>query len=265
MLRPLPVKSLKKIPLLSPTRLPRTLRASFALSTPPMLGSIDTGKVLSLVDKGIDHNWTDKRGWTLLMIAIESMQPDVVKRLIEKGAKLDHTVTKDEDTRGMTPLHIAVAKGNRFSLQHLLDAKARLDAKDALGKTPLHYAVRQEIDKTQMLIGAGATIDARCKKGATPLMHAAAHQPDAAVTGALLDAGADPSLTEYTAGKSAPDYAALNQWGEKAAIEKLIADKLAAMAAAKEAARLRDVKAVVAQVATTSRNVKVFRKPLRFK
>jgi len=265
MLRPLPFKPLKKLPRLSPTKLPRTLRASFALSTPPMLGSINTEKVLKLVEQGVDHNWTDKRGWTLLMIAIDSMQPDVVKRLIEKGAKLDHAVTKDDDTRGMTPLHIAVAKGNRFSLQHLLDAKVQINAKDALGKTPLHYAVRQEIDKTQMLIGAGATIDARCNKGATPLMHAAAHQPDAAVTEALLNAGADPSLTEYTAGKSAPDYAALNQWGEKVRIESLIAEKLQAIAAAKEAARQRDVKAVVAQVATASRNVKVFRKPLRFK
>lgn len=59
----------------------------------------------------------------------------VTKASAETGAFM-----RDARTKGETPLHRAAAFGSAEAIQMLLDAGARVDAKDASGDTPLGWA-----------------------------------------------------------------------------------------------------------------------------
>ena len=81
--------------------------------------------------------------------AESAVHTQVVKVLLAAGAN-PNTVTKagvatdgfmrDCRTRGETPLHRAAAFGTEETVQLLLDAGARLDAKDTNGDSPLTWA-----------------------------------------------------------------------------------------------------------------------------
>jgi uncharacterized protein len=55
------------------------------------------------------------------------------------GAETD-AFMRDCRTKGETPLHRAAAFGNEEDIRLLLDAGARVEAKDANGDTPLSWA-----------------------------------------------------------------------------------------------------------------------------
>ena len=108
---------------------------------------------------------------------------------------------------GRTPLHL-VAEADRDYYGHrkwagtpgrtaataLLDAGADVNARDTLGQTPLHKAVRQEDDSAvfmvTLLIEGGADANARANDGQTPL-HLAASLDLVPVMSALIQAGAE--------------------------------------------------------------------------
>lgn len=73
----------------------------------------------------------------------------IIKLLLARGADPNHATNvgmetgsfmRDCRTRGETPLHRAAAYGDAETIQLLLDAGARLDAKDAQGDSPLTWA-----------------------------------------------------------------------------------------------------------------------------
>lgn len=61
---------------------------------------------------------------------------------------------RDARTKGETPLHRAAAFGNEEDIRALLDAGARIDAKDANGDTPLGWA--------SWYLRPGAVLDLLC-------------------------------------------------------------------------------------------------------
>jgi ankyrin repeat protein len=67
---------------------------------------------------------------------------------VETGALM-----RDARTRGETPLHRAAAFGGTRTIRMLLDAGARLDARDAHGDTPLSWASwhRRPVDVLRLL------------------------------------------------------------------------------------------------------------------
>ena len=75
----------------------------------------------------------------------------------------------------MTPLHCAA-----FGVQHqkdmaelLLANKAKVNAKDSQGRTPLHYAaIGSHKDVVELLLTNKAAINARDRNGKTPLYYA---------------------------------------------------------------------------------------------
>jgi len=247
---------------------PAARRAALAeseMGVPPLLGVIDTEKVLALVDSGVDPLWRNKEGKTLLMIAAEKMQPDVVQRLIEKGAPLDAAIPPDYDRAGMTALHVALFRGNKFSTAHLLAAGAPLTLTDAQGCPPIYYAAT-DVEKLELMIAAGADVNAPNAMGKTPLMHAAVHALDIAPVKKLLEAGADVTAIDNL-GKSVVDYAGINENArfiqdylrecrDAALQERQVASEAALQKTAEDIA----VKAVEAQ-----REIKVFRAPVKFR
>ena len=102
------------------------------------------------------------------------------------------------DKDGLTPLHIALLKGNDKVAALLIQKGADVKAPDKEGKTPLHYARSAEI--AALLIEAGADVKAPDKDGYTPLHEAAARGKNK-VAALLIQNGADvkaPGKDGYT-------------------------------------------------------------------
>jgi ankyrin repeat protein len=95
------------------------------------------------------------------------------KRIAAKGVSLDG---QEKGMLGQTPLVAASAFGNGTNVfYYLLSARAKLDAGDHEGKTPLMYAVMfgdVNISKIEALIAAGADVNARNKFGSSVLTYA---------------------------------------------------------------------------------------------
>jgi thiol-disulfide isomerase/thioredoxin len=94
-----------------------------------------------------------------------------------RGA-LDEVLRADissKDANGMTPLHMAAAKGQRDDVERLLASGADVNAKAKDGATPLHWAVYNgHKDITELLLANKAPVNARGRDGYTPLHWAAA-------------------------------------------------------------------------------------------
>ena len=98
---------------------------------------------------------------------------------------------------GLTPLHSAVLGGvgsskhlNVRAVETLLKFGAAVDAQDAHGRTPLHYAMRRKDPAmVKVLLAAGASPNALARDTSTPL-HEAAAAGDVGLVSLLLRFGA---------------------------------------------------------------------------
>ena len=151
-----------------------------------------TDATRALADAGANLNLLDPEGTSALIIAIINGHWDTASVLIEKGA--DPNLA---DIKGMTPLYSAID-------MHTLG--------DTFGRPyPAPPVIEGSIPVVKMLLARGANPNARLKgpilkrvydagdgrlgEGATPLMRAA-RKCDVTVMKLLLDAGADPKLTQ---------------------------------------------------------------------
>jgi ankyrin repeat protein len=96
-------------------------------------------------------------------------------------------VFSKDGQEGMTPLHAAATmSGNKDVVECLLANKADVNAKDNVGRTPLHVAAwRGAVDVAETLLAHGAEINAKDNKGQTPL-HLAAEMDHEQVAELLL-------------------------------------------------------------------------------
>jgi ankyrin repeat protein len=118
-----------------------------------------------LLAKGADVSLKDKDGRTPLYLAAESADGDIVKLLLDKGAKID---TKD-DKSGFTALHHAARFGNKNTAEFLIARGADINAKDKQGQTPLQVAVNHDYKVAELLINKGADSTIRAELGLTLL------------------------------------------------------------------------------------------------
>ena len=180
--------------------------------------------VMTLLANGADPRASDRDGNTPLHHAARSSDPGVAALLRDAAAELD-VLNAD----GVTPLGMACAAGNwrlaRFLLecgakpepagatpallaaagseeddaagvQLLLKHKAKVDARDAQGRSALHEAaLAGNVEALAALLAAGADVQARDDEGRTPLLDAArgVHLP---IVETLIAAGADIAVIE---------------------------------------------------------------------
>lgn len=102
---------------------------------------------------------------------------------------LDTADVKARDAAGKTPLHWAARSGTLQDVQALIAAGADVNAADAEGATPLLDSAMSNDINAIALIGAGADIGAKNNSGQTAL-HLASLGSEKLVQ-ALMDAGAD--------------------------------------------------------------------------
>jgi ankyrin repeat protein len=94
-----------------------------------------------------------------------------------------------------TKLVDAVKRGDVNAARTLIAQKADVNAPDADGSTPLHWAAqRDDVAMADLLIAAGANVKARTRYNITPLSLACTNG-DAKLVDRLLKAGADPNET----------------------------------------------------------------------
>ena len=113
------------------------------------------------------------RRYTPLHIACQNSHTDLIKLLLDRGAKVD-----PKDCLENTPLHFATQKSDLQVMQLLLENKAQPNEKDKYGNTPLHMCINdsqwmenkeQFYKKVQLLIDNGAKLDEKNNSGKSPL------------------------------------------------------------------------------------------------
>ena len=139
--------------------------------------------VLELLAAGADTN-----NGAPLLSAVGYNQRDMVKLLLERGAKVDQ---QEEDGILGTPLIFAAIKGNADIARDLLAAGANVNSRTSNGATALMEAAEEKHTAlVPLLLQAGADVNAADNFGVTALWHAAS-QGNLATAKLLIDAGAD--------------------------------------------------------------------------
>jgi ankyrin repeat protein len=174
-----------------------------------------------LIKAGADVNRGEgsKNGTALHVTITEGKgQSEIIKALLAKKARIE---ARDSD--GNTPLILA-AKGDRLeALKLLLQARAAVNAEDSRGISALAWAAMKGAEQSALLLlEHGAKVDQASKDGMTPLFHAA-HGGHAEIVRALLEHRADPNPVENKYGDSALMRAA--QAGHQDVVELLLAKK----------------------------------------
>ncbi|KAI1130302.1 ankyrin repeat-containing domain protein [Nemania abortiva] len=125
-----------------------------------------------LVDNGVDINEQDERGRTLVHIASESRDIDLLRGLVAFSADINA-----KDHEGRTPMDIVFGRteflfwGRKY-IEELASAGARLNItyRDTNGWTPLHKAITADTQTlVTMCLTYGADINERDKQGRTAL------------------------------------------------------------------------------------------------
>jgi ankyrin repeat protein len=186
------------------------------------------GVLLSGLEEGVSYvgqTVLPRGGWSAVMYAAREGATDAVRALADAGANLDLT-----DPEGTSALVIAIINGHWDAASALVDKGADVNLADIKGMTPLYAAVDMHtlgdtfgrpyppapvidgsVGMIRLLLAKGADPNARLKgpilkrvydagdnrlgEGATPLMRAA-RKCDVTVMQLLLEAGADPKLTQ---------------------------------------------------------------------
>jgi|GEM_PF-2233716 len=140
-------------------------------------GHIDAAVLL--IENGADINATDLDGLTPLDLAVKDRRRNFVRMLIEHGAS-------------HSPIHAAALLNDLDKLKNVLSDKIDINARDATGRTPLHWAAAGRYGSpaaAELLVAHGADVNVVDCERATPLSQAVRNNHPALVK-LLLEKGA---------------------------------------------------------------------------
>ncbi|ELT99631.1 hypothetical protein CAPTEDRAFT_39776, partial [Capitella teleta] len=143
---------------------------------------------------------------------------EMIDLLIDYGADVNCA-----DQNGDTHLHKVCFLNNVRMVKFLLNKGLEIDAREILGKTPLHMAISDSSNETtlimivEVLVTNGANVDTSDHDGDTPL-HVASIKKYLSIVNYLLGNGADPNAINNE-GNTPYHYAIWNE-------QKQLADSL---------------------------------------
>lgn len=126
----------------------------------------DVPQVMSLLQRGMDVNTSDKSGNTLLIMAARNGEEQILDYLLTNRANVLKI-----NKYGDSALMLAALNGHLPAVTRLVAAKSDLNPK---GWTPLIYATfNNRVEVMRFLLASGADVDAQALNGMTALMVAA--------------------------------------------------------------------------------------------
>ena len=179
------------------------------------------GCLSELITRGASLVIKDNEGYTALHRAAgseEDSEAELVHLLLKHGASVEVY-----NNGGGSPLHMALAAGNKPAVVALLEAGASLAAVDCDGDTALHYAASQndpQAELVHLLLKQGASVDVVNNREVTPLDMAVQAGIKAGVV-ALLEAGASLSAVDGD-GDTALHTAAFSRFDPQADLMHLL-------------------------------------------
>lgn len=127
-------------------------------------GSLDATKTAIIDGASVHSRAAD--GTPVIVLAVAERNLEIVKLLVENGARPDDRSKKDETS----PLTLAASNGDLEIVTYLLDHKADIDQTGALRETALIKAARaHQNDVIKLLLERGANADETDASGATAL------------------------------------------------------------------------------------------------
>jgi ankyrin repeat protein len=134
----------------------------------PLAESIkkDPARASDLIANGANINvQDDKKGLTPLHVAVAAKQYDLIEELLDAGADTNFLEYK----KGLTPLDYAVSKGDPLALQAFINAGYNIDELDINGEALLHKAVKLKKMKqlTQFFLDNNANLNVKNIEGQT--------------------------------------------------------------------------------------------------
>jgi ankyrin repeat protein len=143
-------------------------------------------------------------GYKFLQAIKDAKGDDVIEMLNKPGTTVINT--RDINTRE-TALHLVAKRSDERYTIFLLQRGADPNLRDSRGNTPLMIAVSNGADSVvSALIRYKANVNLANDGGETPLIRAVQRR-DLAMVRELMTAGADPDQADSLAGMSARDYA----------------------------------------------------------
>ncbi|WP_191014558.1 ankyrin repeat domain-containing protein [Treponema zioleckii] len=163
----------------------------------------------SLIKKGAKINAENANGETPLFSAVKGNNQGIIQTLIDNGAVYDTSSNLARDHLGNTPLHAAVKWNATKSAEKLIALGIDVDAQNLSGKTALSDTCRaNKRDMAILLIKNGADVNATDSTGRTILMDAVLGR-NADMIKLLLDSGAKPQIQDMYGKTAYHDAAAI--------------------------------------------------------
>ncbi|MCD4793249.1 MAG: ankyrin repeat domain-containing protein [Bacteroidales bacterium] len=169
-----------------------------------------------LIENGADVNYIYKKNFTLLCFSLEEDYFDLIELLIETGIDVNIPVTESYGLYAYTALHFAVEKNYYDCTALLLKKGSDINAKDSKGFTPLSIAVRNNnLELVNLLIDHKADIQIKSSEyvftdSSYPILHYAIENNNYKLAELLIKEGADINQKVQERDKEFPGYTPLH-------------------------------------------------------